>query len=581
MKNLSLRILSLLLCLSLLIPLYACQKKEEKPDDAPPVSAPVTEFELGGEYKIVRGEYYLKSEETILAMQYVKAAVEAVYGETPSMCDDWQKTDEVNEYEILIGDTNRAQSKNALKSLGVNDYTYYVESQNVIVICGGTPEATLNAAIAFCADVLGYDVETGNAKAQNVSLSIGCEFTHNDEYGYASTAVCGIDVRDFTIAISDDKYIAHAYEVAGIFSRYSGGVMSITSYDDLTGDEKGVICIGATDRSGECSMKAEHSGYLITSASADGKLTIGIAVSTEQFYTKALKALADNVSVSYSEKEAIISLPEKDVYGFDYEDDIPTWYLKEEKSANVANGVVYTEQTYVDDDNKPYKAYILTIDPEKATFTMGTSNDSLNYTVEKADRQTTLDHIKAAAANGVNVVAGINADFFAINGDYHPSGLSVKNGVVIGKGGSGRPYLGFTKDGQIVIGANGAAADTSNLQTAVGGSHIIVKDGLPKDLNMEDSFGYTSHPRTLAGVREDGKVILAVIDGRQEKVSNGAPLARCASFMISLGCVDAINLDGGGSSCLLIKTGILYTTKNSPSDGGLRKVYNSLLVVGK
>ena len=580
MKSLNLRIFSFLLCISLLLPICACQKKEE-PDDSSNVSAAVTEFELGGEYNIVRGEYYVKNDETIKAMQYVKEAVEAVYGETPNLCDDWQKTDEVNEYEILIGDTNRKQSKQALADLGVNDYTYYVESQNVIVICGGTPEATLSAAIKFCADVLGYDVDEKSVKEQNVPINVSSKYTYSDAYDYQSTTVGGIDVKDFTIAIESEKYMAYAYEAAKIFAKHSGGVMSITSYERLTGDEKAVICIGATDRNGENAMKSDHEGYLITSLAGNGKLTVGIAVSNDKFYDNALKALERNVTLTAEQTNAVLTLPDNDVYGFDFEDDIPTWYLKEEKNENVADGVVYTVQTYVDDENKPYKAHILTIDPTKATFTMGTSNDGKDYTLTKEQRQTTLNHMKAAADNGANVLAGINADFFAISSDYHPSGLSVKDGVVIGKGSSGRPYLGFTKEGKVIIGANGAVADTTNLQTAVGGSHIIVKDGLPDDLDMDDAFGYTSHPRTLAGVKEDGTVVLAVIDGRQEKVSNGAPLARCASFMISLGCVDAINLDGGGSSNLLIKKGSTYQTKNSPSDGGLRKVYNSLLVIGK
>ena len=580
MKKTSLRILSLLICIALLIPVCACNNKDGS-DDASNASASVSQFELSGDYKIVRGEYYVKSDETVKAMQLLKEAIEAVYGSSPDLCDDWQKNGEVNEYEILVGDTNRKESKEALKDLGVNDYIYSIKSQNVIVICGGTPEATLDAAKKFCENVLGYDVEAKTAKAQNVAINAGVSYTKVGTYSHIDTTINGVDIKDFTIAIKSDKYIAYAYSAAKIFAKYSGTVMPVTTYDELTGEEKGVICIGATDNQGNNKMKSGHKGYLLTSSLENGCLSVGIAASSDQFYENALNALDKNVMMSDNNTKAVLTLPKNDVCGFDYEDDIPNWYLKAEKKENVGNGVVYTEQTYVDDENKPYKVYVLTVDPKKASFHMGSSNDGYRFTLSSSERQTTQDHMKAAVAGGIKVIAGVNADFFAINSDYHPSGLAIKNGTVISKGDAGRPYIAFTKDGSAVIGASGVGADTSNLVTAVGASHIIVKDGLPKDLDMDSDFGYTSHPRTLAGVKADGTIVLAVVDGRQPNVSNGAPLARCASLMISLGAENAVNLDGGGSSTMITRSGNLYTTRNSPSDGGLRKVYNSLLVVGK
>ena len=85
------------------------------------------------------------------------------------------------------------------------------------------------------------------------------------------------------------------------------------------------------------------------------------------------------------------------------------------------------------------------------------------------------------------------------------------------------------------------------------------------------------------GIKEDGSIILAVIDGRQAQHSNGASLAQCAFWMKSLGAVTVLNLDGGGSSTLITRnpTTNEIITHNSPSDGSLRKVHNSLLIVLK
>ena len=81
------------------------------------------------------------------------------------------------------------------------------------------------------------------------------------------------------------------------------------------------------------------------------------------------------------------------------------------------------------------------------------------------------------------------------------------------------------------------------------------------------------------GYTEDGKVILLVIDGRQPELSNGASLIDTALILESLGCCGAVNLDGGGSSTMIVSEDGTDTVKNSPSDGALRKIYNSVLVV--
>lgn len=59
-----------------------------------------------------------------------------------------------------------------------------------------------------------------------------------------------------------------------------------------------------------------------------------------------------------------------------------------------------------------------------------------------------------------------------------------------------------------------------------------------------------THPRTAIGVTADQKLIIAVVDGRQPKFSEGMHLDELAELMILAGCVEAINLDGGGSTTL-------------------------------
>jgi hypothetical protein len=82
------------------------------------------------------------------------------------------------------------------------------------------------------------------------------------------------------------------------------------------------------------------------------------------------------------------------------------------------------------------------------------------------------------------------------------------------------------------------------------------------------------HPRTLAGVTRTGKLIVAVIDGRRPGSTVGASYLEAARFMQWLGARDAVNLDGGGSSTMVVRGKVV----NKPSDGSERGVGDSLLI---
>lgn len=94
------------------------------------------------------------------------------------------------------------------------------------------------------------------------------------------------------------------------------------------------------------------------------------------------------------------------------------------------------------------------------------------------------------------------------------------------------------------------------------------------------SFNTTRHPRTCLGITRKGNVIMLVVDGRNAK-SQGMSLFELTKVMRWLGCVDAINFDGGGSSTLWVKKqGVVnYPTDNAQWDHeGERKVANIVYV---
>ena len=95
------------------------------------------------------------------------------------------------------------------------------------------------------------------------------------------------------------------------------------------------------------------------------------------------------------------------------------------------------------------------------------------------------------------------------------------------------------------------------IQTAVGGGPVLVQDGKLKITN-EEELKFTGkaindkHPRTCMGYTNDGYLIIMVIQGRFPGIAEGATLEQEARLLIGLGCIEAMNLDGGGSSCMLI-----------------------------
>jgi hypothetical protein len=96
------------------------------------------------------------------------------------------------------------------------------------------------------------------------------------------------------------------------------------------------------------------------------------------------------------------------------------------------------------------------------------------------------------------------------------------------------------------------------MRTAVGGGPVLIHDGKifitdrQEQLYPGDDREGEHLPRTAMGYTRDGKLIVLVIQGRAPGVAAGVTLQEEAQIMLSLGCYEALNLDGGGSSCLLI-----------------------------
>ncbi len=117
----------------------------------------------------------------------------------------------------------------------------------------------------------------------------------------------------------------------------------------------------------------------------------------------------------------------------------------------------------------------------------------------------------------------------------------------------------------------------NQVSDAIGFYYSIVENG------SNSTSGNNINPRTAIGVKEDGTLVLTEVDGRTY-MSKGITLPELSSFMRDLGCKDAVNLDGGGSSVIYVrkagfenKVGRIST----PSGNSERKISNAILLVYK
>lgn len=122
-------------------------------------------------------------------------------------------------------------------------------------------------------------------------------------------------------------------------------------------------------------------------------------------------------------------------------------------------------------------------------------------------------------------------------------------------------------------------ANWRELDFIVGGTPLLIRDGQQVESyeveRVQKTFVEDRHPRTAVGIREDGSWVFVVVDGRRPGFSLGMSLDELTLLMRSLGCIHALNLDGGGSSTFYLSGQIV----NQPSDlTGERPVSDAILV---
>ena len=153
--------------------------------------------------------------------------------------------------------------------------------------------------------------------------------------------------------------------------------------------------------------------------------------------------------------------------------------------------------------------------------------------------------------------------------DYYPhvgdpvnvKGVTGSRGDLYATDPASYPVLYITEDNRVRINDPPAV-----IYNALAGNAVLLDAGVMPEVPAS-SFYTETHPRTAVGVDQRGDtLIIMVVDGRQPNYSEGVTLAELAALLREYGAYDAINMDGGGSSTLVIE-----------SDSGAPEVLNSTI----
>lgn len=245
-----------------------------------------------------------------------------------------------------------------------------------------------------------------------------------------------------------------------------------------------------------------------------------------------------------------------------------SWWRSEtvEASREVETGLRYERVVYVNGDNQPVRAHILSVSGVGERFIFGVLG-SYGALVQPS-----------ILAKNSNAAAVINGGFFTVN-PTRANGMVMAHGRLLYSPPQRRTYhgtVGFTPNrllfdwiGPEDVSGNQFIAEREEWRqchAALGAGPILVLNRHSRIQPEMEGFNTTQRaPRSAIGVMEDGLVLMMTVDGRQPGWSAGVTLGELADLFTSRGVEAALNLDGGGSSTMTLGAQVI----NRPSDRAL------------
>lgn len=209
--------------------------------------------------------------------------------------------------------------------------------------------------------------------------------------------------------------------------------------------------------------------------------------------------------------------------------------------------------SWIEYDDPLQRIFAARLDMKAPGVALKTSEPNKNFEPETREtwRQTTPEYLLDSGvkiAVNANFYTPFNADTIGNPGDSNVCGLAVCDGFVESQPQKGFPSFLVKKNGDLEIRDVAPDEDLSEIAQAVSGNRVILKNG-----EFVADSDKAIHPRTAIGYSQDKRYVnLVVIDGRQEGYSVGARYADVAKALKMCGAYDGLNLDGGGSTTMVV-----------------------------
>ncbi len=240
------------------------------------------------------------------------------------------------------------------------------------------------------------------------------------------------------------------------------------------------------------------------------------------------------------------------------------------QTKSVSEGIILR---YANDSlfNSVQAIYVVDVDTSAASFEFGVAVPDSRMATSEIARQE-------------GVLAAVNGTFFNMSEGYNVHYVRVDDSLiaVTDEGEFGIRATGvFTATGEaadiLPWGPEREDAGVITAEDAIVSGPLLLDDGrvIPLD---SINFNRNRHPRTMVGITSNGHVMLIVVDGRQPGYAEGMSLFELRALARSLGCSDALNLDGGGSTTLVIAGEGSNGVVNRPS-GKVQRPVPSILFV--
>lgn len=220
-------------------------------------------------------------------------------------------------------------------------------------------------------------------------------------------------------------------------------------------------------------------------------------------------------------------------------------------------------------------------------FEFSPADIRFDATIGTRGRLERLSKINGEPKSDEYPIAKVNGGFFAMNGSTEFIGSFVDEGLYYQGSSYYYPTLVYWKNSNTLSVEHHATQERhafyqKNAWWAIGVPWTLVVDGKVnytydrKTLIANFGHPYQRAPRTLIGQKADGTIVWVVVDGRKVN-SLGFTIDHSANLMVELGCKIAVNVDGGGSSEMIVNGSIV----NRPSDGCERAIGTAFMAYAK